>query len=207
MWKYPVEARAQLAISEQLRPSKATVYRVFGQTYYVERNYTNAVAWERKALDELGTHDSVAFYTIGTAYQAMRDYSNALDNLELNDIYNDGDAPGTRKRYARLRQALNEAGPQGYWQERWKQTGDHDYYWKAVAQLHLGNTNAGLSWLEKSCAAHERWWGSYDGPLSYLLLDECWDGLRENPRFKELLDKIGFTKVMPSSPPGLRRTS
>jgi tetratricopeptide (TPR) repeat protein len=196
VWGYPIEARAQLAISETLRPSKAMVYRVFGQSYYVQRDYTNAMAWERKAL-ELNRYESVAFYTIGCAYRAMGDYSNALDNLELGDICGWGDTPETRKQFGQLRQALKEGGPRGYWQERLKQTKDQEFYWKAMAQVHLGNTNDALGLLEKSCAVHEHWPGSHDGPLSYLLLDQGWDGLRNHLRFKAVLDKVGFTKVRP----------
>jgi tetratricopeptide (TPR) repeat protein len=196
MWGYPIEARAQLAISEALRPSKAMVYRVFGQSYYVQRDYTNAMAWERRAL-ELNRYEAVAFYTIGCAYRAMGDYSNALDNLEQESICEGGDAPETRKHYAQLRQALREGGVRGYWQQQLKQTANWQFYSKAVAELHLGNTSVALRWLEKSCAAHEHWRGSHDGPLSYLLLDQDWDGLHNDPRFKAVLDKVGFTKVTP----------
>jgi hypothetical protein len=49
--------------------------------------------------------------------------------------------------------------------------------------------------LEKSVETHERVGIT---PAIYVLLwDETWDGLHENPGFKSLLDKIGYTKVMP----------
>jgi hypothetical protein len=31
--------------------------------------------------------------------------------------------------------------------------------------------------------------------LDYLVFDEHWDGVRDDPRFKDLLEKVGFTKV------------
>jgi tetratricopeptide (TPR) repeat protein len=197
MWGYPIKARAQLAFSEKLRPSKATVYRVRGQTYYVERDYTNAMAWARKAL-ECDRYESVAYYTIGCAYRALGDYSNAIDNLELSLICEAGDRPEIRKAFSHLRRALKEGGPEGYWRQFLQQTADSEFYWKAIAQLHLGNTSEALNWLEKSCAVHERWQpGSYDGPLSYLILDQDWDGVRQNGRFRAVLDKVGFTKIKP----------
>ena len=64
-----------------------------------------------------------------------------------------------------------------------------------MIQIHLGNTNAALDWLEKSYATRER--GDDFDSLNDLLFDPCWDGLHNNPRFKRLLDEIGFTKVMP----------
>jgi hypothetical protein len=66
-----------------------------------------------------------------------------------------------------------------------------------VIQIHLGNTNAALNWLEKSYENRERGY-SYETPLNSLSYDPCWDGLHDDPRFKELLDKIGYTKVMPT---------
>ena len=49
--------------------------------------------------------------------------------------------------------------------------------------------------LNKSYESRER--SGYTSPLTDLLFDEVWDDLHDDPRFKELLDKIGFTKVMP----------
>jgi hypothetical protein len=40
--------------------------------------------------------------------------------------------------------------------------------------------------------------GTVDEPnLIWLLYHEFWDDLRNHPRFKALLDKTGFSKVMP----------
>src|SRR5262249_53403819 len=122
---------------------------------------------------------------------------NAIYHLELHEISGWGDTPETRKRYDQLRRALAKECPTGYWNEKLKQTDEDDFYWKAVATVHLGKTNEALNLLEKSCAAHEHWPGSYDGPLHYLLLDAHWDGLHNSPRFKAVLDKIGFPKVPP----------
>ncbi len=130
---------------------------------------------------------------------AMGDYSNALDYIEQADIYSGADEISTKQSYELQRHALAEGGVRGYWQLQWKwneSPTNTDYYWKGVIQIHLGNTNAALDWLQKSYASRER---GNDDSLNSLLFDPCWDGLHDNPRFKRLLDKIGFTKVM--SPP------
>jgi serine/threonine protein kinase len=200
MWGYTNESRAELRISQKIRPSKVTIYRCLGQTYYLQRDYTNTILWERKALEQLESHHVIAFYTIGQAYMAMGDYSNALVNFEKADINSGADASETGKRYGRLRQAFADGGAQGYWREQWRQTEenpDGDFYWKAVIQVHLGNTPEAFRWLNKSCDTHERHAWDLDGPLSYLLYDEDWDYLHNDPRFRAILDRIGFTKVMP----------
>jgi len=199
IWGWPSEGRAELETALKLAPSKVTIYRVLGQTYYAERDFTNAIAWELKALDR-EPHHGGAFYYIGRSYQALGNYTNAMDNLEMASIYGGKDAAETRKFYAQLRQAYDKDGARGYWHEQWSKTAndkDGNFYWKAVCQISLGDTNAALGWLEKSYDNQERNEGEIDSPLSYFLLDEWWDGLRDEPRIKALLDKIGFTKVMP----------
>ena len=195
-WGWPIEARAQADISQTLAPSKATSYRLHGHTYYLQRDFTNAITWYRQAI-ALDQHEP-AYGFIGCAFRAMGDYTNAIATFEKSDLLDSNNEFETRKNYDRLRQAFKVGGARGYWQEEWSFTGantNEGFYWKACVQAHLGNTNSALNWLDKSFATHER--NGLQSVLNDLLFDECWDGLHDNPRFKDLLDKIGFTKVMP----------
>jgi tetratricopeptide (TPR) repeat protein len=195
---HPVEARKEAQIARTIAPSKATVYRVLGHTYFVQRDFTNAIAMFQQAI-EWEPHE-VARTFIGRAYQAMGDYTNSLGYLEDSEIYGGADEKLTKNGYAMLREALDTGGIRGYWQQHWKWEAPQtnvNYYWKAAIQIHLGNTNAALDWLEKSYQSRER--DGYETDLTYLIYDEYWDGLRDNPRFKKLLDAIGYSKVMPAS--------
>jgi hypothetical protein len=69
---------------------------------------------------------------------------------------------------------------------------DRDFYYKAIIRIHLGDTNGALDCLEK--ASQNR---ANDDEPGYLLFDYYWDGLHDNPRFKKLLDELGYTTVMP----------
>jgi serine/threonine protein kinase len=193
----PDEAYKQVQISQTLAPSKSVIYRQFGNVYYAERDYTNAITWYRKTL-EWEPHHPHAFKGIGDSLQAMGDYTNALDYHEKADILFGNDETSTKQGYNELRRALAEGGIRGYWQLQWKWTEKNtnsDFYWKGQIQIHLGNTNAALGWLQKSYDKHEQG-DDFDAPLNQLLFDDCWDGLHDDPRFKHLLDEIGFTKVM-----------
>jgi tetratricopeptide (TPR) repeat protein len=192
----PVEGRKEIEIGRTIAPSKATVYRAMGHTYYVQRDFTNAISMYRQAI-EWEPHE-VARQFIGRAYQAMGDYTSALPYLETTEIMQGADEMLTKHRYAVLRQALDTGGIRGYWQQHWKweaATTNANDYWKATIQIHLGNTNAALDWLEKSYQSRER--DGFENDLTYLIYDEYWAGLRDNPRFQKLLDEVGFTKVMP----------
>ena len=137
-----------------------------------------------------------AFSFIGAAYISMNDYTNGISYLEKSELSSGFNELKVRAKYDALRQALRDAGIRGYWQEQWNRAGEAEFCWRAEIQLHLGDTNAAFAYLNRSYETHEQGW-SYDGPLNYLIFDSAWDGIRADPRFKELLDKVGFTKVNP----------
>jgi hypothetical protein len=56
----------------------------------------------------------------------------------------------------------------------------------------LGDTNAALAWLARSHQEREN--GDGVDPL----MDDCWDMLRSDPRYKQLMETMGFTKVIQS---------
>ena len=50
-WGWPAEGRAELDIAQADAPAKVTVYRMRGHTYYVERNFANAIHGIAKLLN------------------------------------------------------------------------------------------------------------------------------------------------------------
>jgi serine/threonine protein kinase/Tfp pilus assembly protein PilF len=193
----PEEGFKQLEIARKLAPSKVTVYRGIGNNYYAARDYTNAIAWYNESLRWEPRH-AAAYGGIGQSLLAMGDYTNALGYLEKADILCGADEAATKERYESLRRAVNGGGIPAYWllQRKWAESDTNaTLYWKAVIQIRLGNTNRALDLLQQSFDTRERA-GSYDNPLNQLLLDDCWDGVHDHPRFKKLLEEIGYEKVM-----------
>jgi tetratricopeptide (TPR) repeat protein len=197
----PEEAYNEAMISEKLAPSKDVVYRMLGNVCYVQRKYTNAISRYNETLGWVTNHIQ-AYWSIGRSLQAMGKYPESLRYLETGDILSGADEATTKTRYESLRRALDLGGIAGYWQEMWSRAESDTnatFYSKAVIKMHLSDTNAALGLLEASYTNRER--GTmYITPLNLLLYDDCWDGLHEHPRFKALLDEIGFTKVMRPKP-------
>jgi serine/threonine protein kinase len=194
----PDEALEQLTNSLRLEPSKVIVYRAFGNSYYAKRDYTNAIVWYQKAID-LEQHHFVAWAGLGRSLRAMGDYTNALPKMEKSEILSGADGEATRARYTSLRRALDQDGISGFWTQHLKwaeRDANATLYGKASIQMHLGNTNTALELLEASFRNHERG-HDYETPLNTLLYYDEWDNLHDNPRFKQLLDEMGLTKVMP----------
>ncbi|MCI0540588.1 MAG: tetratricopeptide repeat-containing serine/threonine-protein kinase, partial [Verrucomicrobiales bacterium] len=198
-WGWTNEALRETEIALDLAPSKAAVYRSLGHCYYLRRDFTNAITMYRQALEWEPQH-TAAIYWIGRACQALGDYLAAVSYFEKTEFPSGTDEAGAKTTGDAFRTAFKEGGERGYWQEAWKRAerkGDREFYLKATIQCRLGKTNAAFGWLSRSYESRETSGGWFERPLNYLLFDECWDNMRDDPRFEELIEKIGFTKVMP----------
>ncbi len=103
------------------------------------------------------------------------------------------DTPESAERKsAELRQVLKSEGAKGYWRKTLEY--ELEYYEKGVGSpafvaasyARLGEKEKAFEWLEKAYA--ER-----DSYLTYLKINGDFDPLRSDPRFQDLLRRIGFT--------------
>jgi tetratricopeptide (TPR) repeat protein len=201
-WGWPVEGRKEIEKGLGLAPSKVSFYRVLAHTYYMERDFPKAIAAYREAL-RWEPHHLRAYHCIAEANLAMGDYLTSISNRELTSIIMGTHDAASKAWYEDLRQAFKQQGPMGYWQmqeKRFEKEPSANLYDHADCQMHLGHTNTALDLLHRSCATDERSEGSSTPRIYALLFDDVWDGVRGHPRFRELLDKTGFTRVMPKRP-------
>jgi hypothetical protein len=195
MWGRPVEARRELNISQGLNPFKVQVHRMMAHTYYVERNfpraigiYHEAIAWEE--------HDLPSHMCLARAYLANREYEKAVDASETMEILAHGRTSKAIVQFERLRQAYGQNREAGYWRERLDQTPTDALYSRAKILVHLDKADEALQLLKQAYESEQRT-GEWDRSTQMLVFDEVWDPLRRDPRFQDLLEKIGFTKVNP----------
>ena len=197
-WGWPVEARKEIEAARRLAPSKVSFYRVLAHTYYMERDFPKAIAVYREAL-AWEPHHIRAYGCIAEASLAMGDYMTAISNDEQVPIILGTHDAISKAWYDGLRQAVTEQGALGYWRKqetRYAKEPDANFYDHAVCQMNLGNTNAALALLNRSYETHEASGGSSTPRIYVLLFDEVWDDVHDDPRFRALLDKIGYTTVM-----------
>jgi hypothetical protein len=65
---------------------------------------------------------------------------------------------------------------------------DREYvspHYMAFAYLGLGEKDEAFVWLERGCQERDLW-------LPLLKVDAVWDSLRSDPRFADILRRIGF---------------
>ncbi len=171
--------------AERLGPWDYIVQLYLGTPYYLKRDYTNAIEHYQRALrvePRLAAH-----FFLGRAYEANRQYDLALNQYELGERAATTNQAQIEGRYQRWRSALAVSGPDGMWEamlnDRRSQLDDS--YEMARLYARLGNSNEAIVLLNKAFA--ER-----DGPLVDLLLDDCWDTIRQDPRFQELVKRMGL---------------
>ena len=58
-------------------------------------------------------------------------------------------------------------------------------YGVALVHAGLGEKDLAFAWLEKAVAERSHW-------LVWLRLDPRWDAIREDPRFQQLLSRVGL---------------
>jgi len=186
-------ALREFRAAEQIDPRDSIIQMHLGTPYYFRREFVKAIEQYQKAL-VLEPRTSGPHGWIARAYEADQQYDKALAEYEADEKLTPGANPaGIETRYKRWRSALSEKGPRGMFQvmlDEWRRDWPDPY---ALARLwaRLGNTNEVFVLLEKAYREHH-------GNMPELLLDDCWDPLRDDPRFKELLDRMGFSKVSPS---------
>jgi serine/threonine protein kinase/Tfp pilus assembly protein PilF len=187
------EGRKQLWEAANLERSKAVVRNLVGCVYYAKRDYTHAIEQFRRSLISKPYSD-YGHGWIGRALRAMGKYQEAIDEFETQDIQDGGDPAKIKASFDELRRAFEEGGERGYWLKMLERTAtkpDSEFYWKAVVQIHLGHTNEAFGWLTKAYETREKA-GEMFHQMDFLLFDEYWDGLHEDPQFKALLRKVGY---------------
>lgn len=90
---------------------------------------------------------------------------------------------------AALRAAAARGGIKGFWETRLQyllEEPEVRAYSVATAYARIGDHDRALAWLEKLSAERGAW-------IRGLKVQPQWDPLRANPRFQDLLRRVGLT--------------
>lgn len=164
----------------QLDPLNPLIHRAAGAIEYAARNYAGAIPPARKAL-EMNPQMSRAHAAIGDALlmlgrleEARAAYADEpIIDFRLTGaaivLQRLGDLAAAREALAQLESEL----------------GDRVLYQQAQVHAQWGDREAAIVRLERALAIG-------DSGLIYLRNDPLLDPLRDDPRFKKLLNRIGF---------------
>lgn len=180
------EALREVNRAIRLDPRSLPVKVTFGALAYYSRDYEEAIRRLKKALEVDDAYAPV-HTRLGLAYEQQGDTQDAV----LSFLRAGGLSPVGPERTSALRRAFNSQGRDAFWLEHLSQLTRESrgrYVPKtsiAAAQVRLGRNDQALDTLAK--AIEEK-----DPGLIELKAEPVFDPLRSNPKFAELLRRVGM---------------
>jgi serine/threonine protein kinase/tetratricopeptide (TPR) repeat protein len=182
------EALTRMKKSLKLDPLSLIINDAIGWAYYHARQYDEAVAQLLRTV-ELDPNYPMTYWLLGLVYRKTARYDLAISAGEKG-VNLSGGSPLMR---AALAQSYAEVGrPKDARQilDDLTKLAQHKYvapHFFAGIHLGLQEKDRAIEYLEKSYEEHCHW-------LIYLHIDPSMDSLRDNPRFQDLLRRVGLPR-------------
>ena len=178
----PDEAIAEIKTAIDIEPASLYHQRVYGTCLYFARRYEEAVTQFKRvaAMDE--NFSSTYTFLIPTL-EMQGNYSEAFEWFMKLLALQKADEETVRA----FQTAFQTSGWQGVLRERLKRfdQGDEAYFQGATYSAQAGNKDKAFEYLEKSYQRRELW-------MANLQVDPRLDVLRDDPRFDELVRRVGL---------------
>jgi TolB-like protein/Tfp pilus assembly protein PilF len=177
----------------ELDPFSLAIGTDYGLEYFFySRKYDQAVDYLNKLVEMDPNYVRTHTY-LTIVYETMGRYDNAINETEkrvaLQGMKPEEIANGKRV----LTDALKAGGPKGYWSkilefamQDMKKGEKVDSLQLARIYSELGQRDEAFKWLQKAFENKET-------DLAYLKASPIWDKLRDDPRFAEMLRRLGFS--------------
>lgn len=186
------EAIAEAKRALELDPLSIIINRILGEMYFHARRYDEAIAQFRKTI-EIEPNFPSAHWMLGRAYEAKRQYSEAVEEfIKMIEV----SGPGARSlgNPNEMHDAYANGGWNGYLRyfiaecRKPETTGGYKPAYPVAASFaELGEKDEAFAWLAK--AYDER-----DYQLTLLKVAPEMDNLRSDPRFTDLLRRVGLAQ-------------
>lgn len=183
------EALAEMHRARELDPLSPIILTAQGRLFHFQRRYDDAIAWHRKALT-IDPNFVEARFNLGMVYEQKLMFREAISEFskvkrlagarasfwsaELGHAY--GLAGMKKRTHNILSRLLELTSPVGL-------ASPFDIAW---VYLGLGEKDAAFKWMDKAFA--ERC-----SPLVYQNVEPAFDPLRPDPRFQNLLHRMGLS--------------
>ena len=181
------EGLAEMRKARDLDPLSPGINADLGILHYYTRDYEGAVAQCQKAL-ELDPRLPAAHWYLSRIHVAQGRHEEAMNAMVTGNAFAYGEGA---EHASSSREAYRTQGWTGYLRENLKedlarQSRAGGFALNiAVSYLGLGDEPQALAWLER--AFEER-----SFRMAYLKVEPTWDPLRSEPRFQQLLRRVGL---------------
>jgi serine/threonine protein kinase/tetratricopeptide (TPR) repeat protein len=179
------EARAEMGRAQQLDPLSLTIGVDSNVPYYLARDYDRSIEQSRKVL-EFDPSIYLAHYTVGWASIQKRDFTTAFAELQnarslenkpwiIGTLGYAYAVSGDRERAQAVLKELNQMA----------QHRRVTPFWLAMIYMALGDKNQAFQLLDRCYEERSPW-------LVWMKTDPAFDTLRSDPRYTDLLRRMGL---------------
>jgi DNA-binding winged helix-turn-helix (wHTH) protein/tetratricopeptide (TPR) repeat protein len=176
------DAIAEIKTSIDLGPASVFSQRVYGSSLYFARRYPEAVT-QLKRVIVMDPDYPLTYPWLWQSLETQGNYAEAFDSfMKFQALLKaDGD---TVKAFS---DAYQSDGWHGVLVEQAKRfdSGNLAFYHGAVLNARIGNKDKAFAYLESSFQRHELW-------MNMLRVDPGLDTLRDDPRFDDLVRRVGL---------------
>jgi len=176
------EAAAEMRQAAEINPLSPSLNASYGEGLFFARRYDEAIAQFNKAL-ELDADLIQAHYGLAIAYQAKGNYAESVE--ERAKIF---EISGNPQGAAFMRDSFAKGGWQGFLRAM---TGDSQAP-KAPPPRIMVTYYAELGEKDKAFAILNQFYEERSTSILRLKVDPRFDSLRDDPRFQDLLRRVGF---------------
>jgi len=182
----PSEGFKEILAAQENDPLSIAINTDVGFHHYYNRRYDPAVK-QLAAVLEMSKEFPPAHLWLGRTYQELKKYPEALESYrQVSDRLGDwpvavaarGFVNGVSGRTAEAREDLANLARQA-------ETRFVTAYGVALVHAGLGEQDLAFTWLDKAVAERSHW-------LVWLRLDPRWDAIRGDPRFGQLVSRVGL---------------
>jgi serine/threonine protein kinase/Tfp pilus assembly protein PilF len=188
------EAIDKMRSSQELDPLSLIISTAIGWASYMARRYDEAIAQLLRTA-ELDPNYAVTYWILGLLYRITGRYELAIVAGEKGVTLSSG-SPLMRAALAHTYALSGRAKEARQVLDDLTELAKHKYvvpHFLAGIHIGLGDNDAAMDCLEKSYEEHSHW-------LIYLHIDPSMDGLRSNPRFQDLLRRVGLPAAAAALP-------
>jgi adenylate cyclase len=183
----PEESIAEMRRALELDPLSLAMSTEMGWSLYIARDYDQAIAQCEKSI-ELDPNFIDSYACAAQAYEQKKMYPEAIANMKKARAIA-GDAPTVLTELACAYALSGQKTEAQGLLDALKERSGREYVDPAVIALiytSLGDRDRAFEWLEKAFAVRSFW-------MTWLKVEPKFDPLRSDPRFKELMRRVGIT--------------
>lgn len=185
------EALAEIKRAYELDPFSRAVNLNLGLRYWSSRRNDEAMAQFKKLVETEPSYP-LPYSSLAFMYAEKGMYGESIELKCKGEIlFNIETVESCERKNADFRQALKTSGATGFWRKTLEY--DLKYYERGIGSAvavaadyaMLGEKERAFEWLEKAFAEH-------DEAITYLKVDTFFDSLKSDPRYMDLLRRIGL---------------